>query len=241
MSTKPYGLICPISHACSLLEPRWTIPILAEMWGGSSRFNDIRRGVGNISPALLSKRLKELELNGLVERIEDRATGQVDYVRTQRAIDLEPMMDAMGRWAQCNIAPQAALGDTDVSTLMWHMRNYIDPAQLPNRQVVIQFRFDGPGLDYDTYWALVRPGMPLEICSAIPDYDVDLYVETNKVSLCSVILARTTIAREREAGRMFLSGDAFLVRTMDRWLYRRAKEDPQEVLQLADAPVREQA
>ena len=35
--------------------------------------------------------------------------------------------------------------------------------------------------------------------------------------------------------------NAPVVRTMDRWLYRRAKEDPQEVLQLAEAPVRKQA
>ncbi|NHX27970.1 helix-turn-helix transcriptional regulator, partial [Escherichia coli] len=60
MSIKPSGLICPITKACEVLEPRWTIPILAELWAGSSRFNDIRRGVGNISPGLLSKRLKEL-------------------------------------------------------------------------------------------------------------------------------------------------------------------------------------
>ncbi len=99
MSTKPYR-ICPISHACDVLEPRWTIPILTEMWNGSTRFNDIRRGVGSISPTLLSKRLKELEKQGLVERIEDTATGQVDYVRTQRAIDLEPVLDALGSWAQ---------------------------------------------------------------------------------------------------------------------------------------------
>lgn len=57
MSAAPYGIVCPITHACNILEPRWTIPILSEMWGGSTRFNDIRRGVGNISTALLSKRL----------------------------------------------------------------------------------------------------------------------------------------------------------------------------------------
>lgn len=234
MRNKPYGLVCPISHACDVLEPRWTIPILAEMWGGSTRFNDIRRGVGNISPALLSKRLKELEANGLIERISDPSTGQVDYLRTKRAIELEPALDALGRWAQCNIAARAALADMDVSTLMWHMRDYLDATELPNRQVVIQFRFGDPGLRYSVYWALARPGMPIEICSTIPGYDVDLYIETDRVSLGSILLSRTTISRELEEGRLFLSGDAFLIRTMERWLYRRTKEGRNEIRQLEE-------
>jgi DNA-binding HxlR family transcriptional regulator len=232
MKLSPYGILCLITHACEVLEPRWTIPILCEMWGGSTRFNDIKRGVGNISPALLAKRLKELEAHGLIVRIEDRGTGQVDYLRTQRAIDLEPALDALAKWAQCNIEARAALANCDVSTLMWHMRALIYPDQLPNRQVVIQFRFSDPGLDYDTYWALSRPGSPVEICSTIPGFDIDLYIETDRVSLSSIILSRTTIARELDAGRLFLSGDAVLTRTMDRWLHLRTKEDRREIRQL---------
>lgn len=232
MSTKPYGLICPITHACDVLEPRWTIPILTEMWNGSTRFNDIRRGIGSISTALLSKRLKELVAHGLIKRIEDPATGQVDYIRTQRAIELEPALDALGKWAQCNIEAREALAATDVSTLMWQMRNYIDPSELPNRQVVIQYRFRDPGLDYSVYWALIRPGVPVEICSSIPGFDIDLYIETDRLSLCSILLGRTSIPREIEEDRLFMSGDALILETMDRWFYQRAAEDPADVMKL---------
>lgn len=234
MTGKPYGLICPISHACEVLEPRWTIPILTEMWSGSTRFNDIRRGVGNISTALLSRRLKELVAQGLIERIEGTATGQVNYIRTKRAIDLEPALDALGKWAQCNIEASGVLDTLTVSNLMWQMRGYIDPEQLPARQLVFQFRFTDPGLDDSIYWALIRPGFPVEICSTIPDFEVDLFIETNRLSLSAILLSRTTIARELEMGRLFLGGDAILSRTMDRWFYQRQKEDPSEVLQLKD-------
>ncbi len=235
MRNRPYGLICPISHACEVLEPRWTIPILTEMWGGATRFNDIRRGVGNISTALLSRRLKELVEQGLIERIEDPATGKVEYIRTQRGIDLEPVLDAMGKWAQCNIQAKEALGNLTVSKLMWQMRNYIDPEQLPNRQLVFQFRFTDPDLEYSKYWALIRPGFPIEICVTAPSSEIDLFIETNCMSLSSIIPSRTTIARELEEGRLFLSGDAMLSRTMDRWFYQRTKENPSEVLQLSDS------
>ena len=66
MSTKPYGLICPISKACEVLQPRWTMQILSELWAGSSRFNDIRRALGGISSTVLSRRLAEMEAAGLV-------------------------------------------------------------------------------------------------------------------------------------------------------------------------------
>ena len=125
MSMKPYGLVCQITHACEVLEPLWTVPILAEMWGGLTRFNDIRRGVGNILPTLLSKRLKELEHHSLNERIKDPATEQIDCVRTQKAVDLEPALDALAKWAQCNIDTRTALASTDVSTMMWKMRKFI--------------------------------------------------------------------------------------------------------------------
>jgi DNA-binding HxlR family transcriptional regulator len=232
MSDAPYGIVCPITHACNVLEPRWTIPILSEMWGGSTRFNEIRRGVGNISTALLSKRLKELEANGLIERIQDPSTGQVDYIRTERAIALEPALDALGKWAQCNIKAQDALKTTNVSTLMWRMRTLIYVDKLPKRKIVVQFRFSDPGLDYDTYWMLIRPGCPTEICSSIPGFDIDLFIETSHVSLASILLNRSTIARETNEGRLFVSGDALLARTMGDWLYRRAKEDVAEILQL---------
>ena len=76
MANNSYGLLCPISRACEILQPRWTIQILTELWSGSTRFNDIHRGVGRISRGLLSKRLKELEGLGLIERVEDKAANR---------------------------------------------------------------------------------------------------------------------------------------------------------------------
>ena len=61
MTHQGYGFFCPTAKACEVLEPRWTMLILSEMSSGSTRFNDIRRGVPGISPTLLSKRLKEME------------------------------------------------------------------------------------------------------------------------------------------------------------------------------------
>lgn len=220
MSQKPYGMICPITRACEILEPRWTIPILVGLWSGATKFNDLRREVGSISPGLLSKRLKDLEAMGFVERVTDPATGSVDYIRTEAAVALEPALNALAHWAQCHIEAEAALCTATVSSLMWGMRKSFDHTALPARRVVMQFRFSDPGLDYDTYWALVQPGADTEVCTSIPGFDIDLFVETNRTSLLGILLGRTTISRELANGQLYLSGDAVLARTMPRWLKR---------------------
>ena len=58
----------------------------------------------------------------------------------------------------------------------------------------------------------------MEVCTSIPGLDVDLFIETNVPSLLGIILGRTTITREKDLGELYMSGDALLERTMDRWL-----------------------
>jgi hypothetical protein len=155
---------------------------------------------------------------GFVERVSDPATGSVDYLRTEAAIALEPALNALAHWAQCSLDAETAMCTASVSNLMWKMRNQFDTdAFPPHRRLVIQFRFADEGLDYDTYWALIQPDATVEICTSIPGYDIDLFVETNATSLLGIILGRTNIARELELGELFLSGDAVLARTMSRW------------------------
>lgn len=220
MPSKPYGMICALSKACEILEPRWTLLILNEIWSGYTRFSDIRRAVGNISPGVLSKRLSELEKAGLIERIEDRAKGTVDYVRTPMGIGLEPAMDALAIWAQRHIDAEVALSDGDLGSMMEFLGKAAVTAHLPQRRVVIRLHFSDEIGPYPTWWFLAEPGAPCEVCVEIPDVDVDLYVETTKISWNAIYYGRSTVAREIDAGRLFVSGDAVLTRTMDKWLPR---------------------
>src|SRR5271166_2521748 len=68
MST--YSQFCPVAKAMELLDERWTLLVVRELLKGSTHFNDLRRGVPKMSPALLSKRLKALSRAGVVERTE---------------------------------------------------------------------------------------------------------------------------------------------------------------------------
>lgn len=66
---KGYGQFCPVAQAAEVLTERWTPLVIRELaLVGSRRFNDIQRGVPLMSSSLLTKRLRQLERAGLVER-----------------------------------------------------------------------------------------------------------------------------------------------------------------------------
>ena len=81
-----YGQFCPVAMAAEILGLRWTIPVLRELLCGSKRFNELRKGVPRMSPALLSQRLRDLEHAGLVRR-ERNASGGPEYSLTEAGED----------------------------------------------------------------------------------------------------------------------------------------------------------
>ena len=74
MTQGSYKQFCPVAMAAEILCTRWTVILLRELMAGSTRFNELRRGVARMSPALLSQRLKELEASGIISRI--RGSGE---------------------------------------------------------------------------------------------------------------------------------------------------------------------
>lgn len=236
MSEKSYGLFCPVSKACEILEPRWTMQILAEMAGGATRFNDIRRGIPRISPSLLSKRLKEMERNGLIDRIVDPAKETIDYVRTERALELYPILVALGEWAQRNVDPDIALCDRDARTLMWFLRRKVKTEELPQRRVVLHFHFIDAPEGENTFWLLAKPGTAVDLCLSDPGYDVDLYIETEIPILTGAMMGRCSLIGEIERERIRLVGAPLLRRTISNWLMLSRYASTPGILRMREPP-----
>lgn len=218
MATKPFGLYCPTSKACEVLLPRWTIQILGELWGGSTRFNDIKRGLPGISPTLLTKRLKEMRENGLLERVEDAATGSIDYFRTAKAAELDTVLIELAKWAQRHVEAEIALEDRDADLLMWNIRRQIDVQELPPRRNVVRFNFSDATSPASTYWVITKPEEAVELCSSDPGFDVDLFIETEVAVLTGFYLGRRSFERDVDDGRFFMTGDQRLIKTFRQWL-----------------------
>ncbi len=91
---------CPVAATARILGSKWTLQIIHNL-RQRRRYCELRARVGNINPTLLSRRLKFLEAEGLVRRIEfPDAPRHVEYELTDKGRELLPVLDALAMWAQ---------------------------------------------------------------------------------------------------------------------------------------------
>jgi DNA-binding HxlR family transcriptional regulator len=219
MSVIRRKLFCPLAMASDILCTRWTMMLLSEMLQGTTRFNDLRRGLPRMSPALLSKRLKELEAAGVVTRrhAED-APDQSDYVLTEAGRALEPIVDAMGEWGHRWVTTEATLAHLDVKLLMWNLRRNINPDPMPPRRCVIQIAYRDLPPPERKWWLLVEPGIDVDLCSIDPGYDVDLHISTDLRTMTELWMGYAPIADAIDDGSLMLVGDRQLETSFPTWL-----------------------
>jgi DNA-binding HxlR family transcriptional regulator len=219
MSLGSYKQFCPVAMAAEVLCARWTIVVLREMVAGSTRFNDLRRGVPRMSPALLSQRLKQLEAAGVVRR--EPCAGEVgvfEYHLTPAGREIEPIVMAFGVWGQRWISTELSLQHLDAHLLMWDMRRSLDPTPLPRRRSVIQMRYpEQPAADR-AWWLIVDPDGGVDLCSIDPGFDVDLYVSCDLRTMTAIWMGLDSVRPAVGAGRMVLTGDRTLAGNMQSWL-----------------------
>jgi len=222
MTHAGYKQFCPLAMAAEVLCTRWTMVLLRELMAGSTRFNDLRRGLPKMSPSLLSQRLKELEGAGIVERRAVRARagsgggGHFAYHMTESGKDLRAVVEAMGMWGQRWVDAKLSLDNLDVSLLMWDMRRNLNPAPLPKRRTVIEFLYRGLPAAKRAWWLVVEEQGAVDLCWADPGFDVDLYVATDLRTMTAIWMGLTTVAREGD--KVVLTGDAEIARKMQSWL-----------------------
>ena len=228
MPGRSYHQFCPTAMAWDLLEPRWTMLMLAEIGGGgTSRFSDIQRGVPGMSPTLLSRRLREMDARGLIRREAVPETGQWRYLPTEMTEALLPLIDALGDWAHRFLDPDLQLEGLDDRLLMWNIRRKVRGSALPQRRCVVRFRLTQGTEPVKNYWLITRPEVETDLCSIDPQFDVDLSITADLRALTSAWMGHSRIAAEIDAGRILLVGDREIAATITDWLVRsRFARDP---------------
>ena len=96
----PCNEFCYLQKAMSSIGGKWKLPILCSLnANGSSRYNDILRNVHGISNTMLSKTLREMEADGLVQRHDYlEVPVRVEYSLTEKAACLQPILVQLIRW-----------------------------------------------------------------------------------------------------------------------------------------------
>jgi len=159
-----YGQFCPVAKAAELLGERWTLLIVRELLFGSTRYADLQRGLGRISPSVLSQRLKALcEAEVVVKR---SAGGGTEYLLTESGRELMPLVEMAGTWGQRWVRSKMTPDELDLNLLMLELERRIDATVLPNHAVVC-FTFTDQAASHRRWWVLVDDG-ELELCSDFP-------------------------------------------------------------------------
>ena len=219
MTQGSYKQFCPVAMAAEILCTRWTIVLLRELVAGSTRFNDLRRGVPRMSPALLSQRLKELEAANVIRRTPSPTEpGIFEYHLTTAGRELEPLVQAFGVWGQRWVESELSLQHLDAPLLMWDMRRNLDPNPMPKRRSVIQFQYPELPPGQRSWWLLVEPDGGVDLCSIDPGFDVDLYVSTNLRTMTAIWMGLDTVRAALASERVLLTGDRQLATDMQTWL-----------------------
>lgn len=95
LKTKPDS-VCPIANAAALLGDRWTLVILRDLADGPVRFSELEDTSGGISPRTLVDRLRQMEMQGLIERESFREIPpRVQYSLTPKGRATLPVIDAL--------------------------------------------------------------------------------------------------------------------------------------------------
>lgn len=91
---------CEVIDIWEVLGKRWSLNILRNLSAKDSiRFNELKRLLHGISSTVLSERLRELELEGLIyKKIYPEIPLKVEYSLTVRAKDLEPILHSLANW-----------------------------------------------------------------------------------------------------------------------------------------------
>jgi DNA-binding HxlR family transcriptional regulator len=91
--------ILPVRDALDILSGKWKLPIIISLSFGNKRFSQMSRQIPGITDKMLSKELRDLEMNQLVKRtVYDSVPVVVEYEMTPYGKTLEKLIDELQAW-----------------------------------------------------------------------------------------------------------------------------------------------
>ncbi len=201
MSTsRTYGDACGIPRALDRVGERWALMIVRELLLGPKRFTDLKTGLPHASPNVLSQRLRELEHAGIVmRRMLPPPAGSRVYELTEWGKELEPVVDALGRWgARAPLAPEDTGMSFDAHLLS--IKTLFDPTLAGDFGASFDLR-----LGEQRFRAVISDGS-LELERGGID-SPDAIVTTDEGTLLALAHRRRELADAIDAGEIEIEGD----------------------------------
>jgi FAD/FMN-containing dehydrogenase/DNA-binding HxlR family transcriptional regulator len=214
---RGYGQFCPVAKAAQVFCERWTALIIRDLGSGVARFSELHRGVPLMSRSMLSRRLQELECEGIIERRPNEAGRGWTYHLTTAGRELLPAVKALGIWGQRWSRRDLAEGEVDVSQLLWSMERFVRAEAFGDRRTVVQFEFKEQPANRRRWWFVNEAG-EAQLCVKDPGFEVDLYLTTRVRDMIRIWRGDISLAGALESGLLEVFGPPSLRRALPRWL-----------------------
>jgi DNA-binding HxlR family transcriptional regulator len=96
---------CPIEATFKIIGKKWTVLIIREMFRGTTQFNRFLENIEDITPKVLTERLRELEKLGIIKRrIVSEYPIRVEYEMTDLGREFEPVLLAAASFSMKNMS-----------------------------------------------------------------------------------------------------------------------------------------
>lgn len=95
----PVQFVLAVNDTINVIKGKWKLPILGSLLFEKKRFTEIQRNIPKITPRMLSKELKELELNGMIIRtVYNTIPVSVEYELTNSGKSISEVLEKMAEW-----------------------------------------------------------------------------------------------------------------------------------------------
>jgi len=216
---KSFGQFCPLAQATQLLCERWTLLVVRELVAGSTRFNELRKGVPLMSPTLLSARLKQLVEAGVITRTGSK--NKAVYTLTKAGRELTPIVQLLGAWGHRWVPTSLVVEDLDASLLMWDMRRSINRDVFPEHRIVVQFEYPDASKGAQDWWLVSEHG-EIELCLNDPGIEVDVVIKSALRTMTAVWTCKIEFDDAVREGEIEVFGDSALTKNLSEWLQSSA-------------------
>ncbi len=143
---KSYEQVCPMATALDFIGDRWTILILRELLGGPARFQDLKQGLPGIATNLLTERLRRMEADGIVRRVE--AGGPGPYALTEAGAGIRTAIEELGMWgARMERIGPAVHGRSIRAIAMAMQAVLVRSSELPAETAIVEMEVDADYLE----------------------------------------------------------------------------------------------
>ena len=211
-----YAQFCPIAKASEVIGERWMLLVVRELISGASSFTELQRGLGGISPSVLSSRIQTLVHQGIIERLESAPKGR-RYRLTESGSELAPIIEAIGSWGHRWVRSRMSRDELDVELLMLHIRRNFDASAFPKDHAVVSFVFSDLHGEGRRWWLLVDDGHT-ELCTAYPGRAEDVTLTCRLRTMTEVFTGVVALKAALMTGQVEAHGPTQLMRTAHRWL-----------------------